>query len=305
MPNGAAASHVSSQPGAELPGDDAPAGDRLIGTQPARPVEFIRDDAPDGDRLTGAEPVMHAVQPDGQHDVPDRLHEQPLELHPQAEEAASSSAPAPSRPAKAALPSDEPWWTCPWCPFKVFQTDERLCSSSRSENHKTRLRKKHLAEEHCDKDPDDSSAALAKRNPEARMNTIMDARIANIKLFITKTSKHKLEYVSGFTILCNRCKYKGTTKNLPARCTLQRGGKRLGASQLAPQAMPKDGFCLWHSLAAFVGKDFAWIRDKICDEMDDDKGLIHYQGISHLEWIRLENDHHDWETYVSELRTGA
>ena len=200
----------------------------------------------------------------------------------------------------------EAWWICPWCPYEVSWADSYPTCSSKTDARKHRLRKKHLEEEHCDKDFDDPAAALPKRDSGSRMAAIMEARIANVKSFVEmEKTNHTLEYVCGFTIRCGKCGYEGGTKKLPELCSLQRGGLRLNSSAVAAQHMPQDGFCLWHSLAHILGMKFSEIRDRVCEDMEDDGGTAVFNGMTHMEWLHRERgDHVGWASYVDDLRQG-
>ena len=50
---------------------------------------------------------------------------------------------------------------------------------------------------------------------------------------------------------------------------------------------------------------FSEIRDRVCEDMEDDGGAAVFNGMTHLEWLHRERgDHAGWASYVDDLRQG-
>ena len=212
------------------------------------------------------------------------------------------------------------WWDCPWCDFAVRGKPKHSNDCTQS-----RQKAQHIAEQHPEKDPRDPAAINNKPMEEAkaaRLAAIKASRIHNLKQFVkTAHGGHKLAYVSGFTIQCARCSYKGTKGSLPARCTLLkrgghrncnaammpnliRGGFRLDAGMYGPVEVPGDGMCLFHSISTFVCTDAHTLRDSLCDALALSAGQLTWQGQLHKEWAQQDTGLR-WQAYVAAIRKGT
>lgn len=187
-------------------------------------------------RMKRSRPGTCTVQaPDGQHTDDNKSDD--FDDHPKFARTAAQETDAQNfgfgdgRHDEKEQPGVITWWTCPWCDFYIIRPSAALNRDFKGDSARSRIRIKHVAEEHPDCDPNDPQAKYQEIEElkQRRLETIKQKRIENLKQQ-AKDHKgpHRLHYHTGYSLRCSKCEWTGLDRFLPNTCSkLRRGGFRL------------------------------------------------------------------------------